>query len=210
MYLIESIQFVKLTKSWIITLIVLGIAIAMPIINMHLPADQQIGAETLNYLLGLTGITSGVGAAAAARKAIWPKPAHATSLDMIPDIEDSVVPDLPTLVSAEAPGAIKYGPKSAAIQTNLKRGQTGATLPVESTLYVRAKGARSYVSVVLKDVAKEVIRVNQGSIKDADGDHRTTSINLSRLPRGVYYLTVATDAGSSDSIGLNNMKFKIV
>ena len=200
----------KLTKSWIITLIVLGIAIAMPIINMHLPADQQIGAETLNYLLGLTGITSGVGAAAAARKAIWPKPAHAnTALDTIPKINESVVPT-PVPTQGGGNGAIEYGPKNAAIQTNLKRGQTGATLPIDSTLYVRAKGARSYVSVVLKDAKKKVIRVNQGHVNDDDGSHRTTGISLQALPRGVYYVTVATDAGTSDSIGINNMKFQIV
>ena len=106
----------------------------------------------------------------------------------------------------------KLGPEGSKYQHNFKNDSSlGNVLDYgQSYLYLRLKGARSYVTAQLKDHAGKLLQIEQAKPGNCTCRLEMFDSVGNPLPRGKYSVTVQGDAGTGDSQGINNDVFHIV
>ena len=106
----------------------------------------------------------------------------------------------------------KLGPEGSKYQHNFKNDSSlGNVLDYgQSYLYLRLKGARSYVTAQLKDHAGKLLQIEQALPGNCTCRLEMFDNVGNPLPRGKYSVTVQGDAGMGDSQGINNDVFHIV
>ena len=214
-----------LSKSWKITIIVFAIAVALPLVNEHLPEENQITQDTVNHFLALFLGTGAIGAANSAKSllksgkisedGIADKIANKQKVDLM-DVTKKIISAIPATAKHVTSG-VSFTQANSWIQTNFRKdAQKGNVIDFgQSYLWIKVPGARSYVTAILKNYSMQAIQIDQSSQHDEDNDITTTRLELFQkngdpLPRGVYYLTATADAGSGDSQGIKDDKFEIV
>lgn len=192
----------KMTKSWLVTLISFVMALIMPILNDPLSAygiviTEQELTHFLFVLFGVSGL--GVG------KSILNKHTERKKQEAIQK------PIIPT----NKPFIIPTKLKGDWYKTNFVKGSSGNTIPYGAPyLWAQIVGAKTYVTGILKDAKGTVLQIEQGG---HPGNPPIDTVRLELIdksgqpfPRGIYHLQVQGDRGTSDSTGIEDVTFKIV
>ncbi len=215
---------IKISKSWILTIIAFVFAITAPIANDALTSYGIIitEAEMSHYLAFFLSV-AGLGSVSAIRKQLKSKQGLVQEQGL--EIPKSGIAN-PSEISEKysepvfekrIPGIPKLSPSGNWYRTNFRKDPTkGNVLDYgQSYLWVAMDKVRSYMTIKLMAENGAPIQIDQSHEFDEDNNIGTVRLELfekdgNPLPRGKYSIQVRGDAGTSDATEIKDDKFHII